>query len=481
MNPAKRLGTLYFVIAGLLDAPNTATAFQLHPRPRGANQKSLNVAASPVDASNSVGATPSRRKTTIPRTVSVVRSTSSTAPSSRKQKSNKNTYKMKSQKAKSKYLEAIFRNSDGTSGSYGEEEELDSKKKRRSGQLTFEDECYLAAKMKEMNVMVEIREKLKARLNREPHEYEWALEVYGADVVNMGTSEVQRRLLMVEDLRRTVEDGQEARSKLVGSHIGLVIHIAKKYQGRGLQLADLVQEGNMGLIEAAKRFDPKKGFRFMTYARWWIRQRISKSIADYSRVIRLPVHVHTMLRNMERTKKEMLKVNGREPTVPELAHEMQVPVEKIQLYTSSSAQVLSLECPLNAKSDGSDNRVLMDTIQSDSPTPEEHIEYASLRKDIFSVIDELNEREREVVVLRFGLNDELPKNIDEIASILKISRERVRTIESKALNKLRHPLRNYKLKEYVGCANQPQSQEHEFDNDYYRAYSAYMSKGSRRW
>lgn len=276
-------------------APNTVSGFQLQSRPRGTNQKHLNVASIPVDALSSVGATPSRRKKT--RTVTVVRSSSSAAPSkSKKQTGKKKTSnntqisKIKSQKAKSKYLEAIFHKSESTSGLYGEEEELNSKKKRKSGQLTFEDECYLAAKMKEMHVMVEIREKLKARLNREPHEYEWALQVYGADVANMRTSEVQRRLHMIEDLRKTIEDGQEARSKLVGSHIGLVIHIAKKYQGRGLQLADLVQEGNMGLIEAAKRFDPKRGFRFMTYARWWIRQRISKSIADNSRVIRLPVH-----------------------------------------------------------------------------------------------------------------------------------------------------------------------------------------------
>ena len=186
--------------------------------------------------------------------------------------------------------------------------------------------------------------------------------------------------------------------------------------------------------------------------------------------------VHSMLRKTERTKREFTKMVGREPTIPELAHELKIPVEKLQLYSKSSNQVLSLETPLNSKPNGQDKRVLMDTILSDSPTPEDHMEYALLRKDIFSVINELNKRERQVLVLRFGLDDHIPRSIDEIATIMKISRERVRTMESKALNRLRHPLRNYKLKEYVGCSNQPESQRSEFDDDFFKNYS--LMKGN---
>lgn len=186
--------------------------------------------------------------------------------------------------------------------------------------------------------------------------------------------------------------------------------------------------------------------------------------------------VHTMIRKTEKTKREFTKMVGREPTIPELAHELQIPIEKLQLYSKSSNQVLSLEMPLDSKPNGQDKRVLMDTIQSDSPSPEDHMEYALLRKDIFAVIDELNKRERQVLVLRFGLDDQIPRSIDEVASIMNISRERVRTMESKALNRLRHPLRNYKLKEYVGCSNQPESQRSEFGDDFFRNYS--LMKGN---
>jgi len=337
--------------------------------------------------------------------------------------------------------------------------------------MTFQEECENVDRVKKMIAVDEKREKLKEILQREPHQYELALALYGSDVSNMKENEVKRRLQNINRLQEVLAQGQESQSKLVSSHIGLVISIAKKYQDQGiLQLADLVQEGNLGLIEAIRRFDATKGFRFGTYARWWVRHYIGRSITDNSRVIRLPAHVHTMLRKTEKKRKEFSELNGREPTTPELAHELNIPVEKLQLYTKSSNRVLSLETPLNAKPDGQDQRVLMDTIQSDSPTPEDHIEYALLRKDIFAVIDGLNEKQREVLVLRFGLDDQISRTIDEVASIMKISRERVRTMESKALNRLRHPLRNYKLKDHVGCTNQPENQISEFE-EFFGDYS----------
>ena len=156
---------------------------------------------------------------------------------------------------------------------------------------TFEEECVLVEKVKAMATVTDVEEKLVERLQRRPHEYELALELYGADVSNMDEKEVKRRLKMINELRRVMSEGQDAQSKLVSAHIGLVISIAKKYQSQGiLQLADLVQEGNLGLIEAIKRFDPSKGFRFSTYSRWWVRHFIGRSITDNSRVIRLPAH-----------------------------------------------------------------------------------------------------------------------------------------------------------------------------------------------
>lgn len=161
----------------------------------------------------------------------------------------------------------------------------------RQPYMTFEEECELVHKVKALTDVVEVREALEERLNRVPHEYEFALELYGADVANMDATEVKRRLKMINELRRVISEGQEAQSKLVSAHIGLVISIAKKYQSQGiLQLADLVQEGNLGLIEAIKRFDPSKGFRFSTYSRWWVRHFIGRCITKNSRVIRLPAH-----------------------------------------------------------------------------------------------------------------------------------------------------------------------------------------------
>jgi RNA polymerase sigma factor (sigma-70 family) len=216
----------------------------------------------------------------------------------------------------------------------------------------------------------------------------------------------------------------------------------------------MIQEGNLGLMEAAERFDPKRGFKFGTYAAWWVRQRILRSIADHSRVIRLPVHVHTMLKTIDKKRKEMTSLIGRVPSNPELAHELGIPISKLQLYTDSSRSVLSLESPMfnsnHGKSQGKDSRTICDRIASDSPTPEDNAEVDCLRQDIRSVVNELNFIERDVLVHRFGLDDGNYKSTSEVASKMGISRERVRLVEARAINKLRHPGRNYKLKDYIG-------------------------------
>lgn len=280
--------------------------------------------------------------------------------------------------------------------------------------------------------------------------------------------------ISIIQLRRILIAGRNARTRLVDGNVGLVMSIAKRYfselrrsvEGGGsngvgsiLTLQDMVQEGNLGLMEAAERFDSTKGARFGTYAVYWVRQRILRSIADNSRVIRLPAHVHTMLRNIRKTRADMEKEIGRAPSIPELAHELGMSPDKLQLYTASSQSVLSLEVPSSHSSGGGgkagggdqDKRTLGDFIASDSPTPEEDAEFDYLKRDIRAAIDDLgNDRERDVLIWRFGLDDGSPKTLGETAKRLGITKDRVRMVEARALNKLRHPQRNHRLKDYVG-------------------------------
>merc|ERR1712071_193807 len=215
----------------------------------------------------------------------------------------------------------------------------------------------------------------------------------------------------------------------------------------------MIQEGNLGLMEAAERFEPSRGFRLSTYASYWVRQRILQSIANHSRVIRLPAHVHSILRTIHRTRQDMEKENGNLPSIDELANRLDMPVDKLKRYTDSSQMVLSLEGPLKSQSSTDDKRTLGERIASDSPSPEEDAEFDSLRRDIRAVMDSLGQREKEVLIQRFGLEDGTPKTVEETSRGLGISRDRVRNVEARALNKLRHPQRNYKLKEYVGEQN----------------------------
>lgn len=300
-------------------------------------------------------------------------------------------------------------------------------------------------------------ERRRSRLPYEfqPTEKEWA-EACGISIIQ---------------LRRILIAGRNARTRLVDGNVGLVMSVAKRYfhelrrsvEGGGsngvgsiLTLQDMVQEGNLGLMEAAERFDSSKGARFGTYAMFWVRQRILRSIADNSRVIRLPAHVHTMLRNIRKTRADMEKEIGRAPSLPELAHELKMSPDKLQLYTASSRSVLSLEVPRSpgiGKSSGGDQdkRTLGDFIASDSPTPQEDAEFDALKSDIRAAIDGLgNDRERDVLIWRFGLEDGSPKTLGETAERLGITKDRVRMVEARALNKLRHPQRNHRLKDYVG-------------------------------
>lgn len=316
------------------------------------------------------------------------------------------------------------------------------RKTNKNNLLTHEEEKRLTFAISELQRAKSVRNELALNRNAtyHPSEAEWA----------------QAANLSLFELRRLIHDGKKAREELIAKNAGLVIQIAKRYHKRSargsiLTLQDMIQEGNLGLMVAAERFDPRRGFRFSTYAAWWVRQRIVRCIADQSRVIRLPVHVHTTLREIEKTRQEMADEIGRPPTEPELAHKLSMSLEKFKLYTDASQAVLSLENPLRRNGKPDDKRTISDGIASDNPTPEDNAQTNFLKQDIRSVMDnELSKKERDVLVLRYGLDDGNPKTIDQVASILNVSRERIRLFEARAMNKLRNPGRNYKLKEYVG-------------------------------
>jgi RNA polymerase sigma factor (sigma-70 family) len=320
--------------------------------------------------------------------------------------------------------------------------------------LTRQEEIQYSFQIRTFRAAVRLRDQLiviqESSMHIHPTEQEWAAAC--------GTS--------VSDLRNVLWQGQQSREALVAANTGLVTNIAKRHYyalktateagggvGTILTLADMIQEGNLGLMEAAERYEPEKGFRFSTYATWWVRQRILRSISDSSRTIRLPAHVHSTLQKINKMKTEVKQEMGREPSAQELASHLKMTEEKLQMYTDSSRNVVSLENPLRSggslKSD--DRRTIGDTLASDAPTPEEDAEADYLRRDILATMENaLTEKEHQVIVQRFGLEDGKPKTVTETAERLNISRDRVRLVEARALNKLRHPQRNYRLKEYVG-------------------------------
>lgn len=271
--------------------------------------------------------------------------------------------------------------------------------------------------------------------------------------------------LDVTSLRSVMTEGQDARALLVSANAGLVKHVAKRHYyvlkrmttvgggvGTILTLQDMIQEGNLGLMKAAERFEPERGFRFSTYATYWIRQRILQSITDSSRVIRLPVHVTDTLKKLNKARKEMSAQLGRMPSDTELADHMNISVDKLRKITDKARTVLSLESPISMGSNHRsemDQRTIGDFIASDAPTPEEDAEHKSLQHDIRAVVNELAERERDVLVLRFGLDNGEPMSTSETAAHLGITTDRVRHVETRALNKLRNPQRNYRLKDYL--------------------------------
>ncbi len=295
--------------------------------------------------------------------------------------------------------------------------------------LRAEEEIELARKIADLLELERIKDGLSDGLDHEPTDAEWA------EAVDMALPAFRRRLYL----------GRRAKDKMVQSNLRLVVSIAKKYMNRGLSFQDLIQEGSLGLIRAAEKFDHEKGYKFSTYATWWIRQAITRAIADQSRTIRLPVHLYETISRIKKTTKLLSQELGRKPTEEEIATRMEMTIEKLRFIAKSAQLPISLETPIGKEEDSR----LGDFIESDGETPEDEVSKSLLREDLESVLSTLSPRERDVLRLRYGLDDGRMKTLEEIGQIFNVTRERIRQIEAKALRKLRHPNRNSVLKEYI--------------------------------
>lgn len=295
--------------------------------------------------------------------------------------------------------------------------------------LSADEEIELAQKMEAGSVAVEKIPLLKERLAETGDEQE--------------KEEIQAE---IKALQLDVDRGSDAKKRLAEANLRLVVSIAKRYVGRGMLFLDLIQEGNLGLIKAVEKFDYRKGYKFSTYATWWIRQAITRAIADQARTIRIPVHMVETINKLIRVSRQLLQELGREPTPEEIAEEMKMPVERVREILKISQEPVSLETPIGEEEDSH----LGDFIKDDNvPVPADAATFTLLKEQLEEVLGTLTEREQKVLTLRFGLEDGRARTLEEVGKEFNVTRERIRQIVAKALRKLRHPSRSRKLKDYL--------------------------------
>lgn len=295
--------------------------------------------------------------------------------------------------------------------------------------LSADEEIELAQKMEAGSVAVEKIPLLKERLAETGDEQE--------------KEEIQAE---IKALQLDVDRGSDAKKRLAEANLRLVVSIAKRYVGRGMLFLGLIQEGNLGLIKAVEKFDYRKGYKFSTYATWWIRQAITRAIADQARTIRIPVHMVETINKLIRVSRQLLQELGREPTPEEIAEEMKMPVERVREILKISQEPVSLETPIGEEEDSH----LGDFIKDDNvPVPADAATFTLLKEQLEEVLGTLTEREQKVLTLRFGLEDGRARTLEEVGKEFNVTRERIRQIEAKALRKLRHPSRSRKLKDYL--------------------------------
>ena len=294
--------------------------------------------------------------------------------------------------------------------------------------LNADEEIELAQKMEAGSVATEKIPILKSRLD--------------------GASEKEKKELNdeIKSLQKDIAIGEDAKKRLAEANLRLVVSIAKRYVGRGMLFLDLIQEGNLGLIKAVEKFDYRKGYKFSTYATWWIRQAITRAIADQARTIRIPVHMVETINKLIRVSRQLLQELGREPSPEEIAEEMNLPVERVREILKISQEPVSLETPIGEEEDSH----LGDFIKDDNvPVPADAAAFTLLKEQLEEVLGTLTDREQKVLTLRFGLEDGRARTLEEVGKEFNVTRERIRQIEAKALRKLRHPSRSRKLKDYL--------------------------------